>query len=210
VFEDEWIYKQNIVKSRIKNILGLTENKIYARKCVVKLVDRKIAKEFIEKNHIQGNTVFKYAYGLFYDNELVSIMTFGKLRKNLGNESKEGCYELIRFCNKLDTNVIGGASKLLNYFINEHNPIQIISYADRRWSQGNMYEKLGFTFVHDSQPNYFYIIGDKRYNRFAFRKNILVEKYNCPKDVTERDFCISQKWYRIYDCGTKVYQMICK
>ena len=207
IFEDEWLYKQDIVKSRIKNIIGLSENKIYARRCDVKLVDKKIARDFIEKNHIQSNTIFKYAYGLYYNNELISIMTFGKLRKNLGNKSKEGCYELIRFCNKLNTNVVGGASKLLKHFVNNHKPVQIISYADRRWSNGNMYEKLGFTWVHDSQPNYFYIIGNKRYNRFAFRKNILVEKYNCPENVTERDFCISQHWYRIYDSGTKVYQM---
>ena len=208
IFEDEWIYKQDIVKSRIKSILGKTENKIYARKCVIKGVDKKTTKEFIEKNHIQGNTVFKYSYGLYYNDELVSIMTFGKLRKSLGNKSKEGFYELIRFCNKLNTNVIGGASKLLNYFVQNYKPKYIVSYADRRWSNGNMYEKLGFVFSHNSLPNYFYIIGNKRVNRFAMRKNVLVEKYGCPKDVTERDFCIQQKWYRIYDCGSKVYEKV--
>jgi len=207
IFEDEWIYKQDIVRSRIKNILGFTKNKIYARKCEIKEVDKKTTKSFIEKNHIQGNTIFKYSYGLYYNNELVSIMTFGKLRKNLGNKSKEDNYELLRFCNKLDINVIGGASKLLKYFINEYKPQKIVSYADKRWSIGNMYEKIGFTLDHDSQPNYFYIIGDKRCNRFQFRKNILVEKYNCPKDMTEKDFCMSQHWYRIYDCGSKVYEM---
>ena len=207
IFEDEWIYKQDIVKSRIKNILGKTDNRIYARKCTVREVDKKEAKEFIEKNHIQGNTIFKYAYGLFYDNDLVSIMTFGKLRKNLGRTPSDNEWELIRFCNKLNTNVIGGASKLLSHFLKKHSPLKIVSYADKRWSQGNMYEKLGFTLLHDSQPNYYYIIGNKRYNRFAFRKNILVEKYNCPNDVTERDFCLQQHWYRIYDCGSKVYEL---
>ena len=59
--------------------------------------------------------------------------------------------------------------------------------------------------MHDSKPNYFYVIGNKRCNRFAFRKSELIKKYNCPKDTTERDFCIQKKWYRIYDCGSKVY-----
>ena len=180
---------------------------MYARKCKIQEVDKKTTKEFLEKNHIQGNTVFKYSYGLYYNDELVSLMTFGKLRKNLGNTSKEDCYELIRFCNKLNFDVVGGVSKLLKYFIKLHSPKKIVSYADRRWSIGNMYEKVGFTFKHNSQPNYFYIIGNKRKNRFAFRKNILVKEYNCPENVTERDFCISQKWYRIYDCGNKVYEM---
>ena len=134
-------------------------------------------------------------------------MTFGCLRKNLGNKNKENCYELLRFCNKINTNVVGGASKLLSHFIKQYHPEEIISYADRRWSQGNVYEKLGFSYKHNSQPNYFYIVGDKRVNRFSFRKNILVKKYGCPIETTEREFCLSQKWYRIYDCGTKIYTL---
>lgn len=205
IFEDEWMYKQDIVKSRIKNILHKIEEKIYARKCIIKELDKKTTNEFIEKNHIQGNTVFKYSYGLYHNNELVSVMTFGKLRKNLGRDAKDGCYELIRFCNKLNTTVIGGASKLLKYFIQTKMPQQIISYADKRWSEGALYETLGFDLLRESAPNYFYVIGNKRYNRFGFRKSELVKKYHCPKEKTEREFCLEKRWYRIYDCGTKVY-----
>ena len=205
IFEDEWLFKQDIVKSRIKNILNKIDEKIYARKCFVLELDKTTVNEFMEKNHIQGKSIFKYAYGLYYNNELVSVMTFSKLRKNLGRNNEDGCYELIRFCNKLNTTVIGGASKLLKYFIKEKTPRQIISYADRRWSEGNLYENIGFNLSHESEPNYFYVIGNKRHNRFAFRKSILVKKYNCPQDMTERDFCIQKRWYRIYDCGTKVY-----
>ena len=132
-------------------------------------------------------------------------MTFGNKRKNLGSKSTTDNYELLRFCNKLNTSVIGGASKLLKYFIKTYNPQEIISYADRRWSIGKLYETLNFKFSHKSQPNYFYVFGDKKKNRFNFRKNILIEKYNCSKDMTEHEFCLSQKWYRIYDCGTLVY-----
>ena len=207
IFEDEWLYKKEIVKSRVKSILNLIENKIYARKCSIKNIDNETTKKFLEKNHIQGNTIFKYSFGLFYNEELISVMTFGCLRKNLGNKNKENCYELLRFCNKINTNVVGGASKLLSHFIKQYHPEEIISYADRRWSQGNVYEKLGFSYKHNSQPNYFYIVGDKRVNRFSFRKNILVKKYGCPIETTEREFCLSQKWYRIYDCGTKIYTL---
>ena len=205
VFEDEWIYKQDIVKSRIENILGLTENRIYARKCIIKEITNKEAKEFCIKNHLQGSTNGKISLGLYYNEELVSVMTFCELRKNLGSNPEKNHYELLRFCNKLNTNVIGGANKLLKYFINQYQPQEIISYADRRWSQGNMYEKLGFTLSHKSKPNYFYVFGDTKKNRFNFRKNILVEKYGCPSDMTEHEFCLSQKWYRIYDCGCLCY-----
>jgi hypothetical protein len=205
IFEDEWLYKQNIVKSRIKNVLGLTEYKIYSRKCVIREVLSKDSKEFLDGNHTQGNVNSKIKLGLYYDNDLVSIMTFGGLRKSTGGISKEHSYELLRFCNKLDTNVIGGAGKLLKYFIKTYNPKEIISYADRRWSQGDLYEKIGFEFIHNSQPNYFYINGKKREHRFGYRKDILVKKGFDPK-LSEHQIMLDRGVHRIYDCGNKKYK----
>ena len=207
IFEDEWIEKQEIVKSKIKNILGYTDTKIYARKCEIKEVTYNDSVNFLNKNHLQGNCVSKIRYGLYYNDELVSLMTFGSLRKNLNNKKHKNKYELLRFCNKINTTVIGGASKLLKHFINVNKPLSIISYADRRWSNGNLYEKLGFKFIKNTTPSYFYVINKKRENRFKYRKDVLVRKYNCPKDMTEKEFCTSQGWFRIYDCGTKKYEL---
>ena len=206
IFEDEWIHKNEIVKSIIKHILNKTENKIYARKCEIREVSSIESKNFLDKNHLQGNSCAKYRYGLYYNDELVSLMTFGSLRKNLGSSSKEGCYELLRFCNKLNTNVIGGASKLFKHFIKEHNPSEIISYCDYRWSDGRMYEMLGFELSHISQPNYYYIIDGKRKNRFGFRKDILI-KEGFDGNKTEHQIMLERGIYRIYDCGCKVYKL---
>lgn len=206
IFEDEWRDKQEIVKSRLCNILGVSKTKIFGRKCKVKEIPSKDSSQFLNENHIQGNVNAKYRYGLYYNDELVSVMTFGKTRKCL-NSVTEDKYELLRFCNKLNTFVIGGASKLLKYFINEVHPKSIVSYADKRWSDGNLYRMLGFKYIHDSKPNYFYIIKGKRFHRYGFRKDILVKKYNCPKEMSEHEFCLSQKWYRIYDCGTMKFEM---
>ncbi|MCK9416597.1 hypothetical protein M0Q97_08080 [Candidatus Dojkabacteria bacterium] len=206
IFEDEWISKQDIVKSRLLNILGKTENIIYARKCEIKEIDRLRADIFLETNHIQGFINSRYYYGLFYQEQLVSVMTFGKLRKNLGQRQiEEDSFELLRFCNKLNTSVVGGASKLFKFFINNVKPKKVKTYADRRWSIGNLYDNLGFTFSHNSEVNYFYIMGQNRKNRFNFRKDILIKEYGCTNEDTEHNFCFNQGWYRIYDCGTKVY-----
>ena len=208
IFEDEWNYKQEIVKSRLKTILKTNATKkIYARKCLVQEVPYKEAQLFLDNNHIQGNVMSKYRYGLYYDGELVSLMTFGSLRKVLGSKHKENSYELLRFCNKLDTIVVGGASKLFKHFLDTHKPCEIISYADRRWSNGHLYNVLGFELSHVSPPNYFYVVGKTRQHRFAFRKNVLVEKYGCPKEMTEHEFCLSKGWYRIYDCGCLCYRL---
>ena len=206
IFEDEWICKQKIVESRLKAIFGLSDKRIFARKCTIKEVSSNESKLFLETNHLQGNCMSKYRYGLYYDNELVSLMTFGNKRKSLGSRSEDGVYEMLRFCNKLNTSVIGGASKLLKHFIEKYKPKEIISYCDRRWSNGKLYEKLGFKFDHYSQPNYFYIVNGKRENRFKYRKSELV-KQGFESNKSEHEIMLDRGIYRIYDSGTIVYKM---
>lgn len=204
IFEDEWQNKKEIIKSMIKNLLHITNNKIYARKCAIKEIDSKMAKTFLNANHLQGNCYGSINIGLFYNEELVSLMIFGKSRHFIGNH--HSTYELIRFCNKINTNVIGGASKLFNYFIQTYQPLEIVSYADKRWSNGEIYNILHFQLYNESKPNYYYVIGGKRIYRYNLRKNILINKFNCPKEKTEKEFCFEQKWYRIYDCGCLCYR----
>ena len=99
-----------------------------------------IAREFYDKNHIQGFCAATIHYGLYYKNELVSMMSFGK--RSLGREFNKD-WELIRYCTKINTLVIGGASKLFKNFIKEYNPKEIISWSSNDISNGNMYKLLG-------------------------------------------------------------------
>lgn len=207
VFEDEWRDKSDIVKSMICNALHQNKNKIFARKCKIREVSTHEAKDFINQSHIQGYCNSSYRYGLYYNNELVSIMTFGKHRFRK-HQTDHDVYELLRFCNKQNTSVVGGAGKLLKHFIELNNPVKIISYADRRYSIGNLYEKLGFHEYNISEPSYFYVIDGERHYRFTYRKEVLIKKYGCPEDMTEHGFCLSQKWYRIYDCGCLCYEWL--
>jgi len=205
IYEDDWLYKQDIVKSRILNLLGKS-NKIYARDCEIKEVyDNNLVRNFLEQNHLQGFVGSKIKIGLFYNDELVSLMTIGSLRKSLGQKSKEGTYEMLRFCNKLNTNVVGGASKIFKYFIKKYAPLEMISYADRSWSQGNLYEKLGFKLVHKTQPNYYYVIDGIRKHRFGFRKDVLVEN-GSDSLKSEHDIMLEKNIYRIYDSGQLKYK----
>ena len=206
IFQDEWLYKQDIVKSRLLNKLGVTGNKIYARKCLIKEIGYQESSLFLNKNHIQGKISGCKYIGLFNQNELVSIMVFGKLRKNLGSTNKEGEYELLRFCSTLNTNVIGAAGKLFQYFLKAYKPKKVISYCDKRWGEGEFYEKIGMKYSHDTQNNYFYVndINCERENRFSYRKDILV-KMGFDKNKTEKDIMIGRGVRRIYDCGCKVF-----
>ena len=205
IFEDEWIEKQEIVKSRISNILNKTEYRIYARKCEIKSVGNSEANQFLDENHLQGKTNALYKYGLYYDNELVSLMTLGNYRKSLGRVKRGNEFELIRFCNKLNTVVVGGASRLLKHFIKDVKPSKIISYSDNRWGIGNLYENLGFKFTRNTPPNYYYVVNRRRENRFKYRKDILV-KDGWDSNMTEHEIMLFRGIYRIYDCGNRLYE----
>lgn len=207
IFEDEWLEKPQIIKSMLSNILGKTSNRLYARQCEVRDVDSRTAMQFLDDNHIQGRCKAKYHYGLYYNGELVSLMTLGKTRQQRKyNENYDNTWELLRFCNKLDTSVVGGASKLLKHFISEVKPHRIVTYADKRWSVGNLYERLGFAHTHDSKPNYFYVVGQHRENRFKYRKGELVKQgYDSGK--SEHEIMLERGIPRIYDCGTMVFEM---
>jgi hypothetical protein len=194
IFEDEWLNKQEIVKSRLKYILGLEENRIYARKCTVKEISKIWSKEFIEKYHIQGYSSSSLCLGAFYNSELVAVMTFGKRGKSI--------YELNRFCTS--TNVVGVFSKILKYFEEKNSECkEIITFADRRWSEGDLYKKIGFEKDKELNPDYSYFKTNRiRFHKFGFRhygmKNKL-ENYN--PNLTERENMLNNNYYRIYDCG---------
>ena len=206
IFEDEWKNKQEIVKRKLKNILNCNEEKVYARKCEIREVNTSDKNEFLEKYHIQGKDVSKYRFGLFYNNKLVSIMTFGSPRY----DKDKSCLELIRFASSI--NVVGGFSKLLNYVIKTiPNINKIVTYADLRWSSEtkNVYLTNGFKLSHKSKPDYFYTTGENRIHRYAFRKSVLKEKFPEYYDpnLTEKEIMEKTKYFSIHDCGNAVFYL---
>lgn len=205
IFEDEWLNKKDICKSIIINTIGCTKNKIYARKCKIKEVSPNEARKFLEENHIQGFCPSTYRCGLYEDDVLVSLMTFGPNRICLGGKPKKNEYELLRFCNLKFNNVVGGASKLFKYFVQNLKPSKITSYCDIRWGSGNVYEVLGFKKIKETPPNYFYVRGNKRFGRFGFRKNLLVAKGHDPRK-TEKQIMSELGYNRIYDCGNMKFE----
>jgi hypothetical protein len=205
IFENEWQnpLKQKIWKSVIRNKLGKS-NKIYARKCEIREVSNKESVRFLENNHLQGNASASIRYGLYHDDALVALMTFGKSRFN-----KKIDWELIRYCNLLNTSVVGGASRLFKHFVKNHTG-SIISYADRRHSQGGLYKNLGFEFSHNSDPNYFYY--HKKNNTFQLESRQKYQKHklhalleNFEPYLSESQNMYNHGYRKIYDCGNQVW-----
>jgi hypothetical protein len=196
IWEDDWTNKEEIIKSQILNWIGKTPNKIYARKCEVKQVKSSKASEFLNNNHIQGKVGSTLKLGLYYEGRLVSIMTFD--HNNGRNKMNYDDWNLSRFCNIINTNIIGGFSKILKYFIINYKPNSIITYSDKSWSNGSLYITNGFEILNDTRPDYKYIIDNKRVHKSNFKKKNLGIK---SESITEREYTQNRNIERIYDCG---------
>lgn len=204
IFENEWLFKHSIVESRLKDLLGMPSNTVFARKCSVEEIENGSSMNFQEANHLQGAVNAKVNLGLYFKDELVSLMTFGKPRFDKKHE-----WELLRFCNKLGYHIPGAASKLLKHFERNWHPKSIVSYADRRWSQGKLYEALGFKLDHVSAPNYWYFNDYKTMelqSRIKFQKhNLSTLLSNFDPSKSEVENMKSNGYHRIFDCGNLVY-----
>lgn len=155
IFENEWHEKQEIVKSKIKEIFNSNEN-IPVEKCEAREISYKISEDFLNSNDIFGSCNSEWQYGLFYENELVSVMSFGNCNAN-------EC-ELLRFANKLNICVIGGEEKLFSHFAIDHKDItKITSFENRRWHKNGFYEKLNFIKVGVTPISKFCIMNRKLY-----------------------------------------------
>jgi len=204
IFENEYLdlNKRKIWQSMLNSKMHKTD-RIYARKCNVKEITALEAKEFENKNHLQGYGHSSIRIALYDEDTIVSLMTFGKSRFN-----KNYQYELIRFCSKLNTTVIGAAGKLLSYFERTYSPKSLISYANRRWSQGNVYEKLNFTFLYDTTPNFFYFKPGTATleSRNKYQKHLLKDKLkDFNTDISAKENMFKNGYRVIYDSGNKVY-----
>lgn len=202
IFEDEWIERNTQVKNFLKSVIGICDTKIFARKCQIKEVDKKTASNFLEQHHIQGRAPLKVAFGLFYQDELVGLVT--------GNQHhrKSDEFTLNRLVFKDGVQVIGGASKLLKYlldFTKKAGYKRIVSWSDNRWSEGGVYKKCGFLLEEDLGSDYSYYIGQgKRESKQSNKKSNLLKKgATGSMDNTEKELSLSLGYSRIWDCGKK-------
>lgn len=204
VWDTEWNNLTPIVKSRILNaIQHVSVSRVYARGLIVREVSTDEKRKFLNQNHLSGDCPSSINLGLYdKNNQLISLMALGKPRYN-----RKYKFEILRLCSLLNHSVVGGASKLFTYFLRTYSPESVISYADRRWGEGNVYSNLGFVYSHSSGPSYFYT---KNYrtleNRTKYQKKKLSEKLSFFDPLlSEWSNMMSNGYDRIWDCGCNAY-----
>ena len=208
VWSYDWKYKNKIVKSMISEQLNSNSLKrVYARNTVFKLISFKEASRFLNENHLKGSCISKYQFGLFSNNELISVMTFGRLRSTQG-KTEENNVELSRFCSKQGYSVIGGASKLFKNalkYISEYE--KVISFSDVATTSGNLYSVLGFHATNRAKPGYTWVSlsTDIPVNRVNAQKKSLkkfLKDDSIDLSKTEKQIMIEHGFVQVFDCGT--------
>ena len=201
----DWDDKEKIINS-LK-----TKKKIYARDCVIKELNKEETDTFLNKYHFQNTCKNQtIRIGLFSNNELIQVISFGKPRFN-----KNYQYELLRLCTKFDYIIIGGSEKLFKYFINKYKPESIISYCDRSKFKGDVYQSLGFTLINKGIPTkHWYNLKTKKHlldsSLRARGFDILLGKeYGCfGKGTSNNELMLKHGFVEIYDCGQASYKYI--
>ena len=205
IWSDEWEFKKNIVKSIILNALHIS-NKSDARKYKVKEIDAKRTKIFLQNNHIQGtcNSTINIALVDGNDN-IFSLMTFGKKRKILNHKSRDNEYELLRYCNILNYSIRGAASKLFKYFSDKYSPSSVLSFSNLSIGYGKVYEKLKFEFKGYTGIDYWWTDYQHRYHRSGFMKHKLV-KAGADKNKTEAEIMNMNGYARVWGLGNTKWE----
>lgn len=188
---DEIFNKPSIVRSIVLGGLGIFEQKINARECIIQKINKPQSDEFLENNHLMGKSSAT-GYGLFYKNELVSLISIKRSSKNNND------IEIARFCSRTNTSVRGGFSKLLKYVENIYNPENIISFCDLRYGNGNVYNKSGFECKSISL-GWQWTDFTTTYNRLQCRANMDDRK------LSQEEYAKELGWVKIYDAGQSKY-----
>lgn len=208
LWSDDWEFKRDIVKSIIRNKLGICKERVHARKCNISELSFLEYRDFCKNNHIQGSENSSIIrIGLHYKGELVSIMSFGKLRKVTNQKSIIGEYELIRMCNKIDFTINGGFSKMFSYFSSKYKPSKVTSYANLDYFDGKVYEKMDMKLVDITSPGYWWCLGKEgvKINRYNFTKSKLVKMGFDVKKTESNIMYEDLGAFRVWNSGSMLY-----
>lgn len=212
IYESDWFNKRDNIINLLKNIF-IESKIIYARNCTIDKLDHKTKSAFINEYHFYGDSnQGTISYGLYYNDELVSVMSFGKLRGQNKLHNNKDHYELVRFVTKCNVRIIGGASKLLKKFISEYQPVYIICYSDNDFFTGDTYNKLGFKLKSLGESiDYQWVKGTKALSRYECMANKLLEKYDKYRNInitgSIEDYVMHDLGYnKLYRCGNSIWE----
>lgn len=207
LWEDLWRFHKAKIESKLKSFLGYSK-RIHGRKTIVKAITNNDLVSFLEVNHLHVPIKAKFKYGLFYEKEMFAVMSFSKPRPlDRGGEIYHS-YELLRFCNKLNYTVVGGFSKLLHHFIQAVHPDDIMTYVDKDWSDGSVYEQVGFERLEMLEPMEFFLNMETGERIYPYRAKLKVKNEEGSRAGISGGKDLS--FARVYNSGSYKYILLLK
>ncbi len=207
LWEDVWLARRAQVLMRIKSFLGLNQT-YHGRQVQLVEIDSKTAQHFLDAHHLQGYINAKYHYGLTYHDELLAVASFSgtRLMKTKGPDYQSA--ELVRFASANGLTIAGGLSKLIKHFAKQLKPNDLMTYADRDWSLGKGYDKLGFSCANATEPAYLYVNSATLVRYFPHRlpSKILLE-FEAQKDLNLDDFLAFNSFVKLFNTGNLKYYL---
>ena len=179
IFEDEWLYKKEIVKSIISELFNKQDRIIPSENCIVKTLDNKTAEEFFNENNIDGYFDSDINIGLFFNDELVSA---------IGISINNDTVQINRYCNKLNTKLDKSLNSFIKHIANQFKISKFVVNIDKRYNNSKPFKDVGFNHTTNTEPKSYYIVQDRRYDK----SEKLVSKYQI---------------HEIYDCGNSIYEL---
>jgi hypothetical protein len=210
VFEDEWLHKQDIIKSMLLHRVGMTQHRTGARKLQLIELDRKQQHEFFEANHIDGSSDvgFKAAWGLVDDNDV--IIAALSLKRPLRRKHREQVFEVARFCTKLNTSCSGALGRLTNAakaFAKTSGTTTLMTFVDTRLgSSGEAWTKAGWTNVGETPPMFWWTDGHRRMDNNGQRFHRLKFKADKKRNLSEAQVAEKKDVVRIYGCRNLIFE----
>lgn len=204
LWEDVWHNRTSQVKARILSLLGHNQT-ISARETRIIKLDKPTLEAFLDENHVMEPVSAKHKYGLMYKGILIAVASFSSPKTFYREEGEFRSVELVRYASLQGVNVVGAMGKLLEHFIEQHKPDDIMTYTDREWSDGEVYEKLGFVKTEQTAPILFWI-HPKEMIRYSEHKIPAVLQEECKSMGTElADFLTKKGFFMIQNLGNNKF-----
>jgi hypothetical protein len=207
LWEDIWLAKRVQVLSRLNSFLGLNKG-FHGRKAKIETISQKQAIDFLNDNHLQGYVKAKYYYGLTTNDNLIALASFSATRpmKSKGKDYQSA--ELVRFASKDGLTIVGGLSKLVKHFIKQIKINDLMTYADRDWSLGSGYNKLGFTQSDITEPMQLYLNKQTliRYSLHRLPKSLILS-FKAQNTLNLDDFLLSNGYIKLFNTGNLKFHL---
>ena len=204
LWEDVWHNRNKQVKARILSLLGHNKT-IFARDTQIIKIDKPTLESFLGENHVMDAVSAKYKYGLMYKGVLVAVASYSSPKTFYRNEGEFRSVELVRYASLQGLNVVGAMGKFLEHFIEQHKPDDIMTYTDREWSDGEVYEKIGFVKTEQTAPILFWIHPEEmiRYPEHKISTQLQTECENLGIELA--DFLVQKGFRQIQNLGNNKF-----